>query len=357
MRVRTHLLAATVAGLVLPASVALAPVSAEPVPTGSVRGTVSDDDDPADPAAPGVQARLYRWDATAADGVGAFVPDADHDPQITGPDGTYAFSAVGTGYYTVRFADTTMTYVPTTWPSANGLMPTSTATDPGTGVVEVPPAVAGTGGDVPSDPAQRTIDVTVLKELSNEGAAPGVTGLRRFGYRLSATPGGWSPDASTLSFTWQWQRVDSLGNARDIPGATGPTYVLTAAEVGNDIRVRATGWRAGYAPQSGYSDATEVKRAYSATGVRLAYRRIHATSRGRVRVTVTPSTAPPTGTVTVRVDGRKRLATTLGPTQAGSVALALPRLGRGTHRVVAAYGGSRGLYGSTSRATWLTVVR
>jgi hypothetical protein len=184
-----------------------------------------------------------------------------------------------------------------------------------------------------------------------------VSGVRRFGYRLTATPGGWNPDASTLTFAWQWQRVDSQGNARDIPGATASTYVLTEGEVGQGIRVRATGQRAGFAPESGYSDETEVRRAYSAAAVRLAYRRIHTTSRGRVRVTVTPSTAPPTGTVTVKVDGRRRVTTSLQPAQAGSVALLLPRLARGTHRVVAVYGGSRGLYGATSPAISLTVVR
>ena len=351
MRVRTHLLAATAAGLVLPASVALAPVSAEPLPTGTVQGTASDADDPADPGALGVQARLYRWDGSA------FVPDTEHDPQVTERDGGYLFTGVAEGFYTVRFSDTTFTYVPTTWPGTTGQMPTGTSTAEGSGVVEVPAPVS-VGDRTPSAfPEPQQLDVTVLKQLSNEGAAPVVTGLRRVGYRLSATPGGWNPDASTLTFAWQWQRVDSQGNARDIPGATASTYALTAAEVGQGIRVRATGQRAGYAPESGYSDETEVKRSYSATGVRLAYRRIHATSRGRVRVTVTPSTAPPTGTVTVKVDGRRRVATTLKPTQAGSVALLLPRLGRGTHRVVAVYGGSRGLYGSTSRVTTLTVVR
>ncbi len=351
MRVRTHLLAVTVAGLVLPATVAPAPVSAEPLPTGTVQGTARDADDPTDPAAPGLQARLYRWDGSA------FVPDTDQRPTETGSDGGYSFNGVVDGFYTVLFSDVSSTYVAATWPGATGAKPTSTSTAEGSGVVEVRTAVSAGEGAQPSFPPPTSLDVTVLKELSNAGDAPDVSGLRRVGYRLSATPGGWNPDAATLTFAWQWQRVDSQGNVRDIPGATGSTYVLTAAEVGQGVRVRATGQRAGYAPESGYSDETEVRRSYSATAVRLAYRRIHATSRGRIRVTVTPSTAPPTGTVTVNVDGRRRLASTLTPTQAGSVALLLPRLGRGTHRVVAVYGGSRGLYGSTSRATTLTVVR
>ncbi len=354
MRVRTHLLAVTVAGLVLPASVAsVAPVSAASLSDcpaqGAVQGTLRD----VDGTVPTGDARvvLYAWDAS----VGAFTTTSTSEPVADG--GLYCFDEVKPGWYTVLVKDASGRYVTDTWAGSTGQMPTTTSTAAGSGVVEVPePPVPSdqTGGTEPPTPR---LDVSVLRQLSNEGAAPDVTGLRRFGYRLSATPGGWNPDASTLSFAWQWQRVDSQGTARDIPGATGSTYLLTAADVGNGVRVRATGSRAGYAPQSGYSDETEVKRGYSATVVRLAYRRIHATKRGRVRVTVTPSTAPPTGTVTVKIDGRRRLATTLRSTQAGSVALALPRLGRGTHRVVAVYGGSRGLYGSTSRATTLTVVR
>ena len=177
------------------------------------------------------------------------------------------------------------------------------------------------------------------------------------GYRLTATPGVWNVPTPTMTFGYQWQRVDSRGTVRDIPGATAPTYLLTPAETGNGVRVRVTGQRPGYAPENGYSDETEIKRGYSATGLRLAYSRIRTSARGRVRVTVTPSTLAPTGSVTVRIDGRTRVSTTLRATQLGSVALALPRLGRGKHRLVASYGGYRGLYGSTSRALTLTVVR
>ena len=354
MRVRTHMLAVTVAALVLPASVAsVAPISAEPLSGCSaqdaVQGTLRD----VDGAVPTGDALvvLYRWDAS----VGAFTTTSTSEPVADG--GLYCFGSVAPGWYTVLVKDASGRYVADTWAGSSGQMPTTTSTVDGSGVVEVPEPPAPSDQTGATEPPTSRLDVTVLRQLSNEGAAPDVTGLRRFGYLLTATPGGWNPDASTLSFAWQWQRVDSQGTARDIAGATGSTYLLTDADVGNGVRVRVTGSRDGFASQSGYSDETEVKRGYSATAVRLAYRRIHATRRGRVRVTVTPSTAPPTGTVTVKIDGRRRLATTLGATQAGSVALALPRLGRGTHRVVAVYGGSRGLYGSTSRATTLTVVR
>ena len=157
---------------------------------------------------------------------------------------------------------------------------------------------------------------------------------------------------ATMTFGYQWQRVDSQGTARDIVGATAPTYDLTAADTGNGVRVRVTGQRAGYAPESGYSDETEVKRGYSATAVRLAFPRIRKTARGRVRVTVTPSTLAPTGTVSVRIDGRTRVSTTLRAAQLGSVALALPRLGRagtGWSRSTAATAGSTARRRAVSR--------
>jgi len=339
--------------------------AAEPV-GGTIRGTVYDADDPADPTAADVQTKLYRWNVATS----SFAP-ADAPTVLTEADGRYGFAGLVPGCYTVRFADTSMTYVAETWPTSTGTAPTATTTGPGTGVVEVPdpddpaqcnatavtaPPVTGTD-DTPREPQDQVLDVTLLKQLVNEGAQPDVTGYRHVGYRLAATPGGWNVPVDTLTFTWQWQRVDSAGIARDIAGATGPSYLLTASDVGNGVRVRATAYRSGYAPESGYSDETEVAKGYSSTGLRLAYSRIHATGRGRVRVSVTPSSLPPTGTVTVKVDGRRRVSTTLTPAQAGSVPLLLPRLARGKHRVVATYAGSRGLYASTSRPLTLTVIR
>jgi hypothetical protein len=354
MRLRAHLLvAATVAGLMLCGG-AVVPAEADSDPasgTGTVQGTVTDVDGVVD-LAEGAHPVLYVW----KDGVFSPVTPAPQ-PEPSAPRGHYAFTGLPAGFYTVLVLDNWGTYVAETWPTPSGLKPVSTSD---TAVRKVPDTTAGSesGEPAPAEPAEiPPLDVRVLRQLSNEGAAPDVSGLRRVGYRLTATPGAWNVPTSTMTFAYQWQRVDSRGTARDIPGATGPSYLLTPAETGNGIRVRVTGARAGYAPESGYSDETEVKRGYSATGLRLAYSRIRTTARGRVRVTVTPSTLAPTGTVSVRIDGRKRVSATLRASQLGSIALALPRLARGKHRVVASYGGFRGLYGSTSRALTLTVVR
>ncbi|MEO5709063.1 MAG: Ig-like domain-containing protein [Nocardioidaceae bacterium] len=345
MRLRAHLLAASSMAALLLTGATVAPAGADPSPpatAGTVRGMVSDVDGGVDLTF-GAHPVLYVWQG------GAFVPSSTSTLTQDGIRGHYAFSGLAAGFYTVRVLDNSGTYVAETWPSATGAKPTTTS-DPG--VREVP--AASSSFEPTTIPP---LDVQVLRQLSNEGAAPDVTGLRRVGYRLSAGPGVWNVPVETMTFGYQWQRVDSRGTAADIPGATGPSYVLTPDETGNGVRIRVTGQRPGYAPENGYSDETEVKRGYSATAVRLAFSRIRTTARGRVRVTVTPSTLAPTGKVTVRIDGRNRVATTLRSTHLGSVALALPRLSRGQHRVVAIYAGFRGLYGSTSRGITLTVVR
>ena len=66
--------------------------------------------------------------------------------------------------------------------------------------------------------------------------APSVTGTTRQGQTLTASTGTWSP--SGTSTTYQWQRAASgSSNWTPITGATGSTYVLGAADVGNTVRV------------------------------------------------------------------------------------------------------------------------
>lgn len=68
---------------------------------------------------------------------------------------------------------------------------------------------------------------------------PAITGTATVGQTLSASDGTWS-NAPT-SFSYQWLRCNGGGNScASIPGATGKTYVLTAADVGQTLRVRVT---------------------------------------------------------------------------------------------------------------------
>jgi hypothetical protein len=65
---------------------------------------------------------------------------------------------------------------------------------------------------------------------------PTFTGTLTSGQTVTAVTGTWT---GTPSFTYRWQR-----NNIDIVGATAATYVLTAADVGNTIRVIVTGTNA-----------------------------------------------------------------------------------------------------------------
>ncbi|MDP9386330.1 MAG: hypothetical protein M3P50_14100, partial [Actinomycetota bacterium] len=67
---------------------------------------------------------------------------------------------------------------------------------------------------------------------------PAATGTPRDGETLSSTTGTWTGIA-TISYTRQWLRCDSAGDAcAAIPGATASTYKLTADDTGRTVRVQ-----------------------------------------------------------------------------------------------------------------------
>lgn len=57
---------------------------------------------------------------------------------------------------------------------------------------------------------------------------PGIGGSPRVGLTLTAVPGTWVPSGAKVRYRW-------LIGKRPIPGATGPTYTPTAAQVGKEI--------------------------------------------------------------------------------------------------------------------------
>lgn len=68
-------------------------------------------------------------------------------------------------------------------------------------------------------------------------APPTISGTAQAGQVLSAGDGSWD-GAPPFSYGYQWQDCDSTGSTcSPIPVATGPTYTLTAADVGYTIRL------------------------------------------------------------------------------------------------------------------------
>ncbi|MFJ9393217.1 M4 family metallopeptidase [Nocardioides sp. NPDC101246] len=66
-------------------------------------------------------------------------------------------------------------------------------------------------------------------------AAPTISGTRRVGYTLTASPGSWSPTATTLRYQW-------LRNGAAISGATAKTYKLSGSDHTRKIQVRVTAY-------------------------------------------------------------------------------------------------------------------
>jgi hypothetical protein len=97
---------------------------------------------------------------------------------------------------------------------------------------------AGGTGTVVSDP---TPTVAARKPASTSG--PAITGTPRDGEPLTTSTGEWT-GTPAITHTYQWRRCDG-DVCTDLPGATSDTYVPTAADVGQQIRVAVTATNAG----------------------------------------------------------------------------------------------------------------
>lgn len=88
----------------------------------------------------------------------------------------------------------------------------------------------GAQTDVSSEVAPARIPV-------NSGTAPNLLGSPEETKSLTVQRGTWT--GTTMTFTYQWQRCDAVGaSCATLPGATGLSYSLGAADVGRTMRVR-----------------------------------------------------------------------------------------------------------------------
>jgi hypothetical protein len=94
------------------------------------------------------------------------------------------------------------------------------------------------GGVDTSAPQTFTITVTPVNDPSVNTTLPAISGIPHVGRTLTTTPGDWNDvtdtdvsGTSVLSYAYQWQRSTDGGTTFvDIPGATGPTYLLTLTD-------------------------------------------------------------------------------------------------------------------------------
>ena len=153
-------------------------------------------------------------------------------------------------------------------------------------------------------------------------AAPVVSGAPRLGQTLQVDPGDYSPTDADVSVQW-------LRAGVPVDAATGPTYQLTAADLGSRIAARVTLTRPGYTPQ--HSRSVRTRRVKAVPLMRLST----TPGTGRLSLTVRLSAEgvrPVTGTVRVAAQGRVLRDLTLRDGAASTTLRGLPR-GRRTFRV------------------------
>jgi len=118
--------------------------------------------------------------------------------------------------------------------------------------------------------------------------APVVSGTATFGQTLTTTNGTWT-GVPTPTYTYQWQRAGS-----NISGATGSTYQLVSADVGNAIRCVVTATNT-----AGSSSANSNATAAVSAAVPGAPQSVSATATGSSTATVSWSAPASNGGATI----------------------------------------------------------
>ena len=189
-----------------------------------------------------------------------------------------------------------------------------------------------------NDETLRRTTVTLSDVPPPVALAPAADHRRpRSGRTLSSTPGTW--DTAGLAFERQWLR-----DGRPIAGATGATYrpvrrrrsAAVGAGHGREDRSRPG--------QAESARTAKVAKAGSAVRFSTSRPSVRQGQRSPLAVHVV-SPVRPTGTVILRLDGRKlRVVRASGAT----VRLSILVRGRGLHRLRAVYGGSPTVAGAAS---------
>ncbi|MET0303886.1 MAG: S8 family serine peptidase [Microbacteriaceae bacterium] len=202
--------------------------------------------------------------------------------------------------------------------------------------------------------ASTVVTVTTGEDEEPEPTAPvnvtppTVEGTAKVGSTLTATPGEW--DSAELEFAYQWQR-----DGVDIDGATAATYKVAKADQGAALSVVVTATNADGVSASAASEAVTVK--WSST-TKLSLNRSVGFSWQKVTATVrvdSPAEAAPTGTVTLRIDGKDHVV----PAEldaSGKLTYQLPKLRSGIHTVKATYAGDDLTTGSTSSTKLIWII-
>jgi PKD domain len=191
-------------------------------------------------------ALLDAYDVHGPTGVTIVSPGSTLNP------GTYSWSVTAFDIWSNAGSTTKWNF------SDDGSSPTQstpvqhTYASPGTYTVDAT-EVDGAGNPTAAPQVQVTISATAptnnFKPQITNGSAP-VDGTM-----LGVTPGGWSGDPTPV-LSYEWQRCAAGANCQDI--ASGPSYALTAADVGSRIRVVETATNTAGAPSVSSSETPVV---------------------------------------------------------------------------------------------------
>ncbi len=114
-----------------------------------------------------------------------------------------------------------------------------------------------------SEPSPATAVVAAIPPSNT--TPPSITGTTVDGQTLTASTGAWS-GTPPLSYAYQWERCNSSGEScASISGATGSTYTLTDADVGDTLRVTVTASNSGGSASATSAASGVVLRAPSST--------------------------------------------------------------------------------------------
>jgi hypothetical protein len=184
--------------------------------------------------------------------------------------------------------------------------------------------------------AQATVAGPVVPADIGITGEPTVEGTARLGETLTFHPAGFAPADANLSVRW-------LRAGVPIPGATGSSYRLTAADLGARISTRMRLTKPGYTAVRTRTLPTALVRSTPTLALDLT----GARGRATLDVTVTaPSVPVVSGTVRVR-SGGQLLAEF--PLEDGSATVTLHNLSAGSHSFRVRYTGTSTVAGTYLR--------
>jgi hypothetical protein len=186
-----------------------------------------------------------------------------------------------------------------------------------------------------------------------KGKRPAITGTARVGQTLKTKSGYGEWNNSNAGFLYQWYR-----GSEPIDGATTTSYKLTAADLGQRIKVKLTPKIEAFAPLFHTSVATaEVAKATSTVSASVPAKVSHL-SQATVSATVTAAGIPASalvGELQVKDDNTIIATYDLTAGDLGRATVTLPKLSKGKHRIRIRFDGTDLVAASISVSRYITV--